>query len=37
MLVDADDEPLDTLPDEDVQDSVETETEKGAAESVAQE
>ena len=37
MLVDADDEPLDALPDEDVQDSVETETEKGAAESVAQE
>ena len=37
MLVDADDEPLDTLPDEGVQDSVETETEKGAAESVAQE
>ena len=37
MLVDADDEPLDTLPDEDMQDSMETETEKGAAESVAQE
>ncbi len=37
MIVDADDEPLDVLPDEDVEGTVETETEKGAAELVGQE
>jgi len=37
MIVDADDEPLDVLPDEDVQRIAETATEKGAADLVAQE